>query len=313
VKEGVGVPRQLLALGSWLLVGKDLFSPRAKSQEPRAGAKRRRWGVVIGRGALYAVLLFAASIALAPLVWLVAATTKGPDDLFHYTFFAPRVSAFNFKELFRTVSFMRYMMNSVFIACTTVLVQLFFSSLAGFALAKYEFKGKKAIMLLMLATMMIPGQVVMAPLYELIYRLGLVDRYLGLLVPGAVSVFGIFLFRQALLQVPDELLHAARIDGCSEFRIYRDVVMPVSLPMIGAFCLISFMGAWNSFLWPQIILHRSERFTLPIALNQLVNLQQQQYGMLMAGTLLSVLPVIFLFLLLQREFVAGLTSGAVKG
>jgi len=155
--------------------------------------------------------------------------------------------------------------------------------------------------------------VVMAPLYEQIYRLGLIDTYAGLIIPGAVNVFGIFLFRQAILQVPDELLHAARIDGCSEFRIYWDVVMPISRPMIGAFCLISFMGSWNSFLWPQIILHSKERFTLPIGLNQLVGPQQSQYGALMAGTFLSILPIIVLFLLLQKEFVAGLTSGAVKG
>lgn len=266
-----------------------------------------------GRGVIYLLLFFLAGVTLTPLLWLIAATTKGPDDLFHYTFFAPRFTAANFQDLFATVPFLRYMMNSFFIAGCVVSVQLFFSSLAGFALAKYEFKGKKAIMVLMLATMMIPGQVVMAPLYELIYRMGLVDTYAGLVVPGAVSVFGIFLFRQAILQVPDELLHAARIDGCSEFRIYWDVVMPVSRPMIGAFCLIAFMGSWNSFLWPQIILHHSERFTLPIALNQLVGLYSQQYGTLMAGTFLSILPVIILFVLLQKEFVAGLTAGAVKG
>lgn len=258
-------------------------------------------------------LLAFAALTLTPMVWLVAATLKSPDDLFSYTFFAPRLSTFHFRDLFNTVPFHRYMINSIFVASTMVIVQLFFSSLAGFALAKYDFKGKRPIMILMLSTMMLPSQVLMAPLYELIYRMGLVDSYAGLIVPGAVSVFGIFLFRQSILQVPDELLHAARIDGCSEFRIYWDIVMPVSRPMIGAFCLISFMGAWNSFLWPQIILHKTERFTLPIALNQLVGLYQQQYGTLMAGTFLSVLPVIILFMLLQKEFIAGLTAGAVKG
>lgn len=258
-------------------------------------------------------LLAFAGLTLTPMVWLIAATLKSPDDLFHYTFFAPRLSTFNFRDLFNTVPFQRYMINSTFVATTTVIVQLFFSSLAGFALAKYEFKGKKPIMILMLSTMMLPGQVMMAPLYELLYRMHLVDTYAGLIVPGAVSVFGIFLFRQSILQVPDELLHAARIDGCSEFRIYWDIVMPISRPMIGAFCLISFMGTWNSFLWPQIILHNTDRFTLPIALNQLVGLYQQQYGTLMAGTFLSVLPVIILFMLLQKEFIAGLTAGAVKG
>jgi ABC-type glycerol-3-phosphate transport system permease component len=271
-------------------------------------------GALIGRSIVLLLLLIAGAAALTPLFWLVTATLKGPDDLFHYTFLAPRLTVQNYRNLAALVPFHRYMLNSVFVACTVVMVQLFFSSLAGFALAKYEFRGKKAIMLLMLATLMIPSQVVIAPLYELVYRLGLVDSYLGLIIPGAVSVFGIFLFRQAILQVPDELLHAARIDGCSEIRIYWDVVMPITRPMVGAFCLISFMGSWNSFLWPQVILHNSARFTLPIALNQMIGPQeQQQYGMLMAGTLLAVLPVIVLFLLLQREFVAGLTAGAVKG
>jgi ABC-type glycerol-3-phosphate transport system permease component len=263
-----------------------------------------------GRGLSYVVLTSMALLTLTPLVWLLAASLKGRDDLFYYTFFSPRPSLYNFQDLF---SIRPSFLNSFFVSSVVVLVQLFFSSLAGFALAKYEFRGKKPIMVLMLATMLIPGQVLMAPLYELVYRMGLADSYLGLIVPGAVSVFGIFLFRQSILQVPDELMHAARIDGCSEFRVYWDIVMPVSRPIIGAFTLISFMGAWNNFLWPQVILHKSERFTLPIALNQLVGLQQQNYGTLMAGTLLSILPVILLFLLLQKEFVAGLTAGAVKG
>jgi ABC-type glycerol-3-phosphate transport system permease component len=274
----------------------------------------------IGRGAIYLLLVLAAALALIPLVWLVAATTKGPDDLFHYPFFAPgsmrflpKLTTISYRRLVELVPFSAYLVNSVFVCCTAVLVQLFLSSLAGFALAKYEFRGKKAVMLLMLATLMIPFQVTLAPLYELVYRLGLVDTRLGLIIPGAVSVFGIFLFRQSILQVPDELLHAARIDGCSEFRIYWEIVMPVSRPMIGAFCLISFMGNWNNFLWPQVLLHHSDRFTLPIGMNQMVGIYNQEYGALMAGTLLSVLPVILLFLALQREFVAGLTAGAVKG
>lgn len=269
--------------------------------------------IKFGRGTLYLLLTFGAALTLVPLVWLFAATLKNEDDLFHYTFFAPHMTLQNFQLLFQRMPFFTYLMNSIFIASVSVLVQLFFSSLAGFALAKYDFKGKSLIITVMLATMLLPGQVVMAPLYELINRLGLVDTWTGLIVPGAVSVFGIFLFRQSIMQVPTELIHAGRIDGCSEFRIYWDIVMPVSRPMVGAFCLISFMGTWNSFLWPQIMLHNRALYTLPIALNQLRDLYNNQYGTLMAGTLLSVLPVILLFLLLQKEFVAGLTAGAVKG
>ena len=287
--------------------------PMNEAPPPRLTRRTNKTGELVTRGFVYLMLAVASCVALIPLVWLLAATTKNSDDIFTYTFFAPRFTLDNFRQLFTTVPFARYLINSVFITCATVCVQLFLSSLAGFALAKYEFKGKKAIYLLMLATLMIPGQVTLAPTYSLLYRMGLVDTYLGMIIPAAVSVFGIFLFERSLKQVPDELIQAARIDGCTEFRIYWDIVMPISRPMIGAFCLISFMGSWNSFLWPQIMLHTASRFTLPIALNQMIGIYNQQYGMLMAGTFICVVPVIVLFLLLQREFVAGLTAGAVKG
>lgn len=291
---------------------------------------------------LYLVLCTCAAVMLTPLVWLVAASFKGPDDLFHYVFFAPlldadalrditrsggaldyivrvaftlipKIELHNFRQLFEDVPFMRFFINSCFVSGATVVIQLFFSSLGGFALAKYEFKGKRVVMGLMLGTMMIPSQVLMAPLYELIFKMGLVDTYMGLIIPAGVSVFGMFLFRQSMLDIPDDLLYAGRIDGCGEFRLYWDIALPVSRPMIGAFSLISFMGAWNSFLWPQIILHSQDRFTLPIGLNQMVGVYSQEYGTLMAGTLLSVLPVIFLFFLLQKEFISGLAAGAIKG
>jgi len=264
---------------------------------------------------MYLALSLVACLSLIPFVWLVAATFKSSGDIFSYTFFAPlsRLTLGNYKDLVTTEPFLRYVINSVFVSCAGVVVQLFFSSLAGYALAKYQFPGKKAFYLLMLASLMIPGQVTLAPSYELLYRMHLVDTFAGLLIPGAVSVFGIFLFDRALQQVPDELIQAARIDGCNEFRIYYEIVMPMVRPMIGAFCLISFMGMWNSFLWPTVLLHSKEHFTLPIGLSQMVTLYSSQYGMLMAGTLLSIVPVVALFFVLQKEFIAGLTSGAVKG
>lgn len=275
------------------------------------------------RLALYTVLVFLIAVTLTPLAWLVTSAVKTAEAFFHYTFIpAPWTPDFyegtaftlgNFTQLFSEIPFLRFMMNSFFVAGTTVMVQLFFSSLGGFALAKYEFRGKRIIMVIMLATMMIPSQVLLAPLYELIFRIRLMDSFLGLIVPGAVSVFGMFLFRQSMMQIPDDLLQAGRIDGCSEFGLYWNIALPVTRPMVGAFCLIAFMGNWNSFLWPQIILHTQARFTLPIGLNQMVGLYHQDYGVLMAGTLLSILPVVTLFFVLQKEFIAGLTAGAVKG
>jgi len=267
------------------------------------------------RGLLYIALSLASVLILMPLVWLVAATLKKPDEMWSYLFFPPPsgFSVESFEILFKEVPFMRLLMNSMFVTGTSVLVQLFFASLGGFALAKYEFRGKKPIMILMLVTMMIPGQVMLAPLYELIYKLRLMDSHWGLIVPGCVSAFGMFLFRQSMLLIPDDLLEAGRIDGCSEFGLYWNIALPVSRPMVGAFCLISFMASWNSFLWPQIVLNTHERFTLPIALNQMVGPYSQKYGPLMAGTLLAILPVVVLFFILQKEFISGLTAGAVKG
>jgi ABC-type glycerol-3-phosphate transport system permease component len=138
------------------------------------------------------------------------------------------------------------------------------------------------------------------------------DSYKALLIPGAVSVFGVFLFRQAMLDVPDELIEAGRIDGCSEYRIYLTLVMPLVRPMIGAFCLISFLGNWNSFLAPNIYIQTQRALTLPVVLNQYIGEYQQQYGVFLAGTLIAILPPAILFFALQREFISGLQSGALK-
>lgn len=262
---------------------------------------------------VYFMLCLVTLIMLTPMVWLVAASFKGKEDLFHYLFFSPHPTLNNFRLLFMDIPFFRFLMNSFFVSGMCVMTQLFFSSLGGFALAKYDFRGKKAVMILMLATMMIPGQVMLGPLYELIYHMKLMDSLWGLIIPGMVSVFGMFLFRQSMLQIPDDLMDAGRIDGCNEFRIYWNIILPVSKPMIGAFCLIAFMGSWNSFLWPQIILHTRELATLPIALNQMVGVYSREYGTVMAGTVLSVLPVMILFFILQKEFISGLTAGAIKG
>ncbi|MFH1614331.1 MAG: carbohydrate ABC transporter permease [Planctomycetota bacterium] len=265
------------------------------------------------RAVLYIILLFVAVLTLVPLFWLICASLKNDGDMFHYMFLSPHPTFQNFVKLFTKVPFFWYLTNSLFLAAATVIIQLFFSSLGGFALAKYQFRGQSVLMFIMLSSMMIPAQVLLAPMYELIYKFGLVDTLLGMLIPWAVSVFGIFLFRQSIQQVPDELLQAARIDGCSEFRIYWNIVMPTIRPMIGAFTLIAFMASWNSFIWPKIILHSRRNFTLPIALDQMRTIHYQEYGMLMAGTLVSILPVMIIFFVLQKEFISGLTSGAVKG
>ena len=198
-------------------------------------------------------------------------------------------------------------------AHTVLIVTL--SSLGGFALSKYQFRGKKPLMLLMLATMLIPSQVLLPSNYELMYRIGWLDSYAAILIPSAVSVFGMFLFMQAMRSVPDELLQAGRVDGCSELRLWWEVALPIIRPMIGAFTLLSFMSAWNSFLWPQIVLQDPLKYTLPVGLTNMMGMPENDtpYGVLMAGTFVGILPVVILFFVLQKDFIAGLASGAVKG
>ena len=283
----------------------------------------RKWAMSCAR---ITVLALAGTVMLMPFVWLICAAFKDKDVMNAYVFLPPpsqisnrTVNLDNFRELFKPhdtnqgpVSFWRYIGNSIFLASAGTCLTLLFSSMGGYALAKYRFRGRQALMTFMLASMTIPGVVLLSPTFELIWRLGWMDTYKALLIPGCVSAFGIFLFRQAIMQVPDDLIEAGRIDGCGEFRIYLSLVMPLVRPMSGAFCLISFMGAWNSFLAPNIYLQTQSKLTLPVVLNQYVGEYQQQFGVFLAGTLLAIIPPALLFLVLQREFIKGLTSGAVK-
>lgn len=268
---------------------------------------------------VHAVLFALAAFSLTPLVWLVCATFKNREDFFAYTFLPwgqpGRWTLENYGALFRDHPFATWLVNSLFVSCAQTVIVVALSSLGGFALAKYRFRFRRTLTLVMLATMLLPYQVVLPSLQELMYRFGWINSFAAVIVPGSVSVFGMFLFMQSMRLVPDELLHAGRVDGCSELRLWWDVALPVVRPMIGAYTLLSFMANWNSFLWPQIVLQRRELHTLPIGLANMMGMGEHAtpYGVLMAGTLLSILPVVILFFVLQRDFIAGLASGAVKG
>lgn len=269
---------------------------------------------------LHFALAVAALLSLAPFAWLICASVKrGEEDLFKYTFLPWRhlnhLTLANYQQLFGREGLFNWLINSLFLASAHTSIVVTLSSLGGFALAKYEFRGKKPLMLIMLGTMLLPSQVLLPSMYELMNRIGWIDTYFAILAPGAVSVFGMFLFRQAMQTVPDELLQAARVDGCSEIRLWWEIALPIVRPMIGAFTLMSFLAAWNSFLWPQIILQDPRKYTLTMGLANMVGLAEYQtnYGVLMAGTLVSILPVVILFFALQKDFIAGLTSGAIKG
>jgi ABC-type glycerol-3-phosphate transport system permease component len=268
---------------------------------------------------LHTLLLLLAILFLIPLLWLICAAFKQPDDIFTSAFLPAhpvhRLTFNNFRILFRDQPFARWLINSIFLSSLQTILVVTFSSMGGFALAKYRFRGRGAIMFLMLATMLLPGVVLLSGSVDLMVRIGWMNSYKAIILPGAVSAFGVFLFRQSMLGVPDELLHAARVDGCSELRLWWEIALPVVRPMVGAFTFLSFLGAWNSYLWPSTILQDQSKFTLAMGLASIMGPleSQAQYGVLMAGTLIGILPIAILFFAMQKDFIAGLASGAVKG
>jgi len=273
------------------------------------------------------VLLVASAAVVSPFLWLVAAAFKDRAVLNEHVFFPPlsewsnaTLNFDNFRRLFSgdaspsgKVYFWQYLVNSLAVAALSTFLQVVLCSGAGYALAKYSFPGKRWLMAFMLGSMTIPGVLLFAPVYEMIVKLGLVDNYAGLILPGVVTPYGIFLFRQAILSVPSEMIDAGRIDGASELSIYLRLVMPLVRPLAAAFCLMSFLGSYNAFFGPSVFLHTQDKLTLPVVLNMYLGIYASDQGVYLAGTLLAIVPPALLFFALEKEFVSGLASGAVKG
>jgi ABC-type glycerol-3-phosphate transport system permease component len=268
---------------------------------------------------LQGFMLALAALWLVPFAWMLCASVKTPADFFSTTFLPwdhlGRLTMENYATLLNERPFLRWLLNSLFLASAQTVLVVLLSSLAGFALATYRFRGRGTVTLLMLTTLLVPGQVLLPSTFQLVSAFGWIDSYAAILVPGAISVFGILLFRTTIAAVPEELFQAARIDGAGELRLWWDIALPSVRPTVGAFTLMSFTGTWNSFLWPQIVLQDEGKYHLPIGLTSLTGLPEHDvpYGMLMAGTLLSILPVVALFALLHRDFHTGVMTGAVKG
>lgn len=273
------------------------------------------------------VLLIASLVTIAPFFWLFAAIFKDRSVLDEYIFFPPlsewsreTINLSNFEKLFAgessvqgTVYFWQYLLNSTIYATVTTVLQLYLASLTGYALSKHEFRGKRLLMVFMLGSMMIPSILLLAPIYKMAVDLGIVDTLFGLILTGLVSAYGIFLFRQAMMSVPDEVIDQGRIDGCSEVGIYFKLALPLVKPMSAAFCLVSFLQHWNAFFAPNVFLHSQDQLTLPVVLRLYISEYEADFGVFLAGTALAILPPAVLFFALQKEFIQGLTSGAVKG
>jgi multiple sugar transport system permease protein len=260
------------------------------------------------------LLLGAATITLFPLLWMISVSLMSPGQA--STFPPPLLPApptlANYRELFAHAGMGRYLLNSVMLTTAVTLVSLFFNVGAGYAFAKLRFAGRDRIFKALLAALVIPSQVAMVPLFLMLRHLGLVNTYGGVIVPAMASIFGIFVVRQYALSVPDDLLEAARIDGAGEFRIFRSVIVPVLRPIIVTLAVFTSLGAWNDFMWPLIVLGDNDLYTLPVALASLSREHVQDNELMMAGSVLTILPVLLVFLILQRYYIQGLMLGSVK-
>ncbi|AXE82630.1 carbohydrate ABC transporter permease [Streptomyces atratus] len=219
----------------------------------------------------------------------------------------------NLARLQDTIGFGRVLLNSVGIAVVHTVLSSLISAMCGYGLAKYRFRGRGLLLGAVLATMMIPFQVLLVPLFQMMASVGWVDSYQAVVLPFLANSFGILLMRQGFVDFPDELLESARIDGSGELRTFYQVVLPCVRPQLGALVIFTFMAQWNSFIWPLLMLNSEDKYTVPVALNTLTGLSHVDYSGLMLGSLLATLPLMALFLLFQRQFVAGLLGGAVKG
>lgn len=251
---------------------------------------------------------------LFPFVWMVSTSFKSSGEIFTQTptFIPTQPTLENYRNLLNAANLGRSCVNSFIFALGITILSLVCNAMAAYGFAKLSFPGREKLFALLLLTMMVPGQVTMMPVFLILKTLGLLNTFTGLIVPGIASVFGIFMLRQFMSEIPEEILEAARIDGCSEFRIFFSIMLPLCRPILATLAIFSFIGAWNEFFWPLIIMLREEMQTLPVALANLNGQFNTDWGLLMAGSVLVVVPVILVFLLAQKHYIKGIAAGGVK-
>lgn len=271
---------------------------------------------------IHSFLIIISFLSLFPFLWLISTALKGIDEnIFQYppVFIPEHFTLKNFTDVWKQIPFLVYFINSFIVAGFTVFLNLILSSLAAYPLARMNFKGKNFIFYMILATIMIPFQAIMLPVYLIILKLHLVDSYgyitgyLGLILPFAVNAFGIFLMRQAFLAVPKEMEEAAFIDGCNVFNIWRKVLLPMTAPTLAVLAIFTFIGSWGEFLWPSIVLTNKSLYTLPVGVNDLQGMFSANWRYIAAGSIISIIPIIIFFISMQKYFISGKNEGAVKG
>ncbi|GAB3717832.1 carbohydrate ABC transporter permease [Nocardiopsis oceani] len=281
----------------------------------RTRHRAREWRRPTGRALVLAALSVGLVLVVTPFVWMLLSSVKSDAEIRQVppTWWPAEPTLDNFVELFQRLDMGTYAFNSLFVAVAITLGNAVFCSMVGYALAKIDFPGRKALFVVVLGTLMVPGMVTFVPLFVLVSNMGLVNTYAGMILPFLVTPLGVFLMRQFIAQLPDDLIEAARIDGASELRIFCQVIMPLTGPAVATLSLLTFLGAWNNFLWPLVVAQTEDMYTLPVAI-ALYSIGQNatQYGLLMAGAVVVVVPILVLFVFLQRYFVQGIATTGIK-
>ena len=265
-----------------------------------------------------AFFLIVTLLALFPLISLILSSFRPASELLRggisFKINFDELSFDNYTYLFTEASqYWKWYGNSLIISALTIILSLFFSSMVGYALAVYDFKGRNFLFLIVIFIIMVPFEILMLPLYQLVSALNLIDTYTGIVLPGIISASAVFFFRQYAMGLPKELMDAARIDGCTEYGIFFRVMMPLMLPSFAAMAILQGLFSWNNFVWPLLIIRSSDMFTLPVGLQTLLTPYGNNYDVLISGSIMTIIPIVILFLVFQRFFIAGLTTGGVKG
>ncbi|MGM0778071.1 MAG: carbohydrate ABC transporter permease [Bacillota bacterium] len=264
---------------------------------------------------LYAFLILGSIGMLVPFVWMISSALKPNNEIFTSppTFLPKDANWGNFITAWNSGDFTQYFINTSIISVLTTVITLFICSLAGYTFAKFNFMGKKLLFLLFLGTMMIPMQVIMIPIFLMMSKIGLLNSYWSVILPLVANAYGVFLMRRFMSTIPTELMEAARIDGCSEFRIFWQIILPLTKPALVTLGILTFLGAWNEFLWPLIMLDSPDMMTLQVALTQFQGQYEVKWNLLMAASALSMIPIALIFIVFQRYLVEGIASSGVKG
>lgn len=288
-------------------------APAALPAETAAGRQHSwRW---LRLGLAYTTLSLGSVLMILPFLWMISTSVKSDPEVFAYppVWIPQEILWENYPIVLELLPFGRYLANTAFVATTVTILELITSSLAAYAFARLRFPGRDQLFLLYLGTLMIPGQVTIIPNFLLMSWFGWVDSYLALIIPAAFTAFGTFLLRQFFLTIPVELEHAARIDGCSYFGIFRHIILPLSGPALATLAVFAFMTQWNAFLWPLIVTNSESFRTLTVGLRYFQDEQVTQYNYLMAGAVMSIMPILAIYAFLQRYFVRGIAMTGLGG